>query len=60
MGQPKHKVSKSKQGHRRGHLIASTLASGTCENCGEMKQAHTVCPQCGHYDKKEVIKKSEL
>ena len=60
MAQPKHKKTKSKQGHRRAHLIASPLTSGKCENCGELKQAHNVCPSCGHYNKREVIKKSEL
>ncbi len=60
MAQPKHKVTKMRQGNRRGHHTAETLASGKCSNCGEMKQTHTVCPSCGHYAKKEVLKKSEL
>jgi large subunit ribosomal protein L32 len=60
MGNPKHKVTKSKQGHRRGHDTPSILAYGKCSKCGEIKQAHTVCPACGHYDNKEYIKKKEL
>ena len=26
-----------------------------CSNCGEMRVAHTVCSNCGHYDYREVI-----
>jgi large subunit ribosomal protein L32 len=60
MGNPKHKVSKSKQGARRSHDTAGVLAYGKCDNCGNIKQAHTVCPVCGYYDKKEYIKQSDL
>jgi large subunit ribosomal protein L32 len=60
MGNPKMKVTKSKQGNRRSHHHAESLASGKCSNCGELKQAHTVCPSCGFYDKRQVVKKEEL
>lgn len=60
MAGPKTKTTTSKKGHRRSHHGATAMASGKCENCGEMKQAHTVCPSCGFYRKREVIKKSEL
>lgn len=60
MGNPKLKTTKSKKGQRRSHHTAVSLASGKCGNCGEPKQAHTVCSACGYYRKKEVIKKSEL
>ena len=60
MGNPKHKVTKSKQNSRRSHDHAETLAANKCDNCGELKQAHTVCPACGYYKKREVFKKKEL
>lgn len=60
MAQPKHKVTKMRQGNRRSHHTADSLGSGKCENCGEIKQSHAVCPSCGYYRKKEVIKKKEL
>jgi large subunit ribosomal protein L32 len=60
MGNPKHKVTKSKQGARRSHRTAQSLGYGKCSNCGEIIQSHAVCPACGYYDKKEYIKKSDL
>ncbi|MDR2104953.1 MAG: 50S ribosomal protein L32 [Deferribacteraceae bacterium] len=60
MGNPKHKVTKSKQSARRSHRTAKSLASGKCKNCGAVKQSHTVCPVCGYYDQKEYIKQSDL
>ena len=30
-----------------------------CPNCHEMKLPHRICPECGYYDGKEVIKIEE-
>ncbi|WP_081589591.1 50S ribosomal protein L32, partial [Liquorilactobacillus vini] len=27
-----------------------------CPNCGELRRPHRVCPSCGYYDGKEVVK----
>ncbi len=53
--QPKRKLSKGRRDRRRSQdfLRASTLVQ--CSNCGEMRLAHTVCPNCGHYQGREVI-----
>lgn len=56
MPQPKHKVTKSKVGMRRSHHHPHTLQSVKCDNCGELKQAHTACPSCGTYNGKQVKK----
>jgi len=52
---PKRKHSKGRRDRRRAHdaLVARSLVA--CSNCGEMRLAHTVCPNCGHYDYREVI-----
>ena len=26
-----------------------------CENCGEMKQRHYVCPNCGYFKGKQIV-----
>lgn len=26
-----------------------------CSQCGEMRLPHTVCPNCGHYQGREVV-----
>lgn len=52
---PKRKHSKGRRDRRRAHdaLTASSIVA--CSNCGEMRPAHTVCPNCGHYDHREVV-----
>ncbi len=52
---PKRKHSKGRRDRRRAHdaLPGQTLVA--CSNCGEAHIAHTVCPNCGHYDGREVI-----
>jgi len=60
MGVPKGKTSKSKVGSRRSHHSAKTRQGVKCDNCGELKLPHNVCPACGYYDKKQVIEAEEL
>ncbi|MDR2870343.1 MAG: 50S ribosomal protein L32 [Deferribacteraceae bacterium] len=60
MAGPKTKTTKSKRGFRRSHHQPAGLGYGKCENCGEQKQSHSVCPSCGHYAKRAVIKTEEL
>lgn len=55
MTNPKHKTTKSKVGMRRSHHHTSTILGAKCENCGELKQAHTVCPSCGTYKGRKVL-----
>jgi large subunit ribosomal protein L32 len=56
---PKKKTSKSKRDMRRSHhaLVAPNLT--TCKNCGSKKLQHVVCPSCGQYDGRQVLKMAE-
>ncbi len=52
---PKERVSKARRDRRRAHdhLTAPTLT--TCENCGEARLAHHICPNCGQYKGRQVL-----
>ena len=52
---PKRKHSKGRRDRRRAHDALTPRPLVACRNCGEMRPPHTVCPNCGHYDGKEVI-----
>lgn len=56
MAVPKRKTTPSRRNKRRSHdsLIFTNLIE--CSNCGELKLSHHVCPSCGYYSKKEIIK----
>lgn len=52
---PKRKLSKGRRDRRRAHdaLVANNLVQ--CSQCGEMRLPHTVCPNCGYYQGREVV-----
>jgi large subunit ribosomal protein L32 len=52
---PKRKLSKGRRDRRRAQDALVPLNLVRCTNCEEMHLAHTVCPSCGHYNKREVI-----
>ena len=56
MAVPKNKVSKARRDIRRANwkLTAPNLVE--CPQCHELKLPHRVCPSCGQYKGKEVIK----
>lgn len=56
MAVQQRRVSKTRKRKRRTHykLTAPTLVP--CEHCGELKVAHRVCPHCGYYRDRQVLK----
>ncbi|MFN2464536.1 MAG: 50S ribosomal protein L32 [Candidatus Dormibacteria bacterium] len=55
MAVPKERTSKSNKRSRRAHLALTRPALATCGQCKRMKRPHTICPNCGHYDGREVL-----
>ncbi|HIX35154.1 MAG TPA: 50S ribosomal protein L32 [Candidatus Limosilactobacillus merdigallinarum] len=58
MAVPARKTSKTRKRNRRGHIKLAVPGLAPCPNCGELRKSHMVCPNCGYYDGKEVIAKS--
>jgi large subunit ribosomal protein L32 len=57
MAVPKRRVSRSKQGSRRSANTRLTpFQVQYCPQCGEPVRPHRVCPNCGYYQGREVIK----
>ena len=52
---PKRKISKGRRDRRRSHDNVRPVKLVYCSNCNELKQAHTVCRSCGHYQGREII-----
>ncbi len=58
MAVPKRRVSKARRDKRRSNvwrMDAPELVK--CSQCGELKRPHRLCPECGYYNGKQVIKK---
>ena len=49
MAVPKRRTSKSKKRKRRTHYKAAKPTLNPCPKCGEARQPHHVCPNCGFY-----------
>jgi large subunit ribosomal protein L32 len=59
MALPKVKQSKSRKGRRRSHLALALVQIQPCPNCKRPKRPHAVCPSCGYYAGREVVKTAE-
>ncbi|MEG2769683.1 MAG: 50S ribosomal protein L32 [Oscillospiraceae bacterium] len=58
MAVPKCKLSKARRDKRRASVWKLTApAIVKCAQCGEYKQPHKVCGNCGFYKGKEIVKK---
>lgn len=53
---PKRKFSWGRTHRRRAHDAITPIGLITCDNCGEKKPSHIVCPACGHYKGREVVR----
>ncbi len=60
MAVPKRKTSKARRDKRRSNVWKLTApALVRCSSCGEYKRPHRLCPACGKYNNREVIKIEE-
>jgi large subunit ribosomal protein L32 len=61
MSLPKRRTSRARSRQRRAantRLVVPTLVE--CGNCGNRIMPHRVCPKCGYYRGKQVLKPEEL
>ncbi len=56
---PFRKVGKTRKRMRRTHYKIEANGTVKCPKCGAMIRPHRVCPECGYYKGKEVVKKEE-
>ena len=59
MAQQKRRWSKARTHLKRSTWKLESQNLVDCPHCHEKIRQHRVCPNCGYYDGKEVIAKSE-
>ena len=59
MANPKYKTSHSKTRRRRANIHLEAPAVTTCPECKEPMMLHHVCPSCGKYRGKQILKNEE-
>lgn len=56
MAVPARKTSRERKLKRRGHIKLAKPNLSACPNCDELRMPHRVCPSCGYYDGKQIVK----
>ena len=56
MAVPKRRTSKARKRKRRTHYKAATPSVTKCSHCHQAKPPHVVCPHCGYYAGREIVK----
>ncbi|MBI3951270.1 MAG: 50S ribosomal protein L32 [Acidobacteria bacterium] len=59
MPNPKRRHSRARRGRRRAHDGLGAPNTTLCTNCREPIPPHRVCPKCGYYKGRQVIKIKE-
>jgi large subunit ribosomal protein L32 len=59
MAVPKRRTSHARQGKRRSHQHKRPLQIQYCPDCEQPILPHRVCPNCGKYQKREVVAPKE-
>lgn len=59
MAVPKSKITRSRRNQRRSHDALVAGNPNECQNCGELKRPHHVCPSCGSYADREVVAQAD-
>ena len=60
MALPKRRHSSSRTKKRRTHDALKIKSLSICPQCSEAKLPHYICPHCGYYKGKEVVKIEEI
>jgi len=59
MAVPRNRTSNARKNARRSHHAKQPKHLGLCSNCGTPRPSHRICPSCGHYNGRAVIKRAE-
>ncbi|MBI2551744.1 50S ribosomal protein L32 [Candidatus Uhrbacteria bacterium] len=56
MGLPGHRRTSSHKRRRAAHFALSAASTTSCGNCSKKILPHHVCPHCGYYKGRQVMK----
>lgn len=56
MAVPRHRTSHSKKNSRRSHHAKKPKSLSACSSCGTPRPSHRICPSCGQYNGRSVLK----
>ncbi|MFN0065070.1 MAG: 50S ribosomal protein L32 [Chlamydiales bacterium] len=57
MAVPRNRTSNRRKRHRRSHHAKDPKTVEACANCGSARLPHRICPACGQYNSRAVLRK---
>ncbi len=59
MAVPRNRTSNARKNSRRAHHAKKPKNLSPCPNCAAPRLSHRVCPSCGQYNNRQVVKETE-
>ncbi len=59
MAVPRSRVSNQRKNTRRAHHAKKPKNATPCSNCGAARMSHRICPSCGYYNSRPVLRQEE-
>lgn len=59
MAVPRNRTSNQRKNTRRAHHAKKPKSCSPCTNCGTERLPHRICPSCGYYGNRSVLKQEE-
>lgn len=56
MAVPRSRISNARKNSKRAHHAKKPKHCSPCSNCGTDRLPHRICPSCGYYNNRSVIK----
>ncbi|NGX61120.1 MAG: 50S ribosomal protein L32 [Chlamydiae bacterium] len=58
MAVPRHRMSNARKNSRRAHHAKKPKHCSPCSNCGTQRMPHRICPSCGYYNRRPVLREA--
>jgi large subunit ribosomal protein L32 len=59
MAVPRNRMSNARKNSKRAHHAKQPKQSTPCSNCGAARLSHRLCPSCGYYNNRSIVKTEE-
>lgn len=59
MAVPRNRLSNARKNSKRAHHAKKPKNCSACSNCGTLRLSHRICPSCGYYNNRPVVKQAE-
>jgi large subunit ribosomal protein L32 len=59
MAVPRNRMSNARKNSKRAHHAKQPKNATACTQCGSARLSHRICPSCGNYNNRSVIKTEE-